>query len=223
MKNLILQIVIMPLPWFLRRKVLCRLLHYEIDEDAHIGRSIILADILIMESNSKLGSLTICRNIDKLHMKKNSSIGSLNFFTGFNSKKTNEYTHRVDRKCELVLGEHSIITSRHYLDCNGGIYIGNFTTIGGIRSTLLTHSIDVYESRQDVKPINIGDYCFTGTGCVILAGSVLPNFCVLGGGAVLSKVYLDSHYLYAGVPANPVKKLDSMDVKFFERKVGFVK
>ncbi len=221
--KIILQILIIFFPWKIRRFLLCKIFKFKIAKSAKIGKSVILADELIMEDFSKIGSLTICKNIDKLYLKNNTSLGSLNFITGFNTKKTNEYSHRKTRKCELILGRHSAITSRHFIDCNGGVYIGNFTTFAGIRSTLLTHSIDVYKNRQDVHPVVIGDYCFIGTGCIILGGAALPDYSVLGAGALLSKNFKEPNCLFGGVPAKFIKKIDKEEALYFKREVGFVK
>ena len=220
--KIITQILLFLFPWNLRRYLLNRLFNYKIHKTAKIGFSIILAEELIMHKNSRIHNLSICKNIDCLIMHEESGIASLNFITGFNTKQSTVFPHVVNRKCELILLEHSGITSRHYLDCNGGIYIGKYTTVAGNRSTLQTHSIDIYKNRQDVKPIIIGDYCFLGTGCIILGGSVLPNYAILAAGSVLSASYNDSYYLYGGVPAKPIKNLINLKVNYFERTMGFV-
>ena len=71
------------------------------------------------------------------------------------------------------------------------------------------------------RPVLIGDYCFVGTGSIVLSGSVLPSYSVLGAGSVLNKAYEETHMLYAGNPARPVKKLDA-ELKYFVRSIGFV-
>ena len=85
----------------------------------------------------------------------------------------------------------------------------------------MSHSIDIYESRQDSHPIKIGDYCFVSTGVRVLGGTVLPSFSVLGAGAVLNKAFDKEWMLYAGVPAVPKKGIPQ-DAKYFFRKEGFV-
>ena len=51
-----------------------------------------------------------------------------------------------------------IFTKYHHFDCTSNIHIGKFTTIAGYHSQFLTHSIDLYENRQDSNSILIGDY-----------------------------------------------------------------
>ena len=49
----------------------------------------------------------------------------------------------------------------------------------------------------------------------------LPDYSVLGAGAVLNKKYDERYKLYAGVPARPVKDIDR-NAKYFDRLSGFV-
>lgn len=219
------QLLILFLPWVLRRRLLCRRYGYVIHPTAKIGYSIILPRQLTMDRNSRIGNLTICKRIDKLELAERASIGPLNFITGFNTRMGDQFrhfSHCIGRRCELSVGRHSAVTSRHFLDCNGGITIGAFTTIAGIRSQFLTHSIDVYECRQDARPISIGDYCFVGTGVIMLPGSALPDYCILGGGSVVTKKLEERSVVYAGSPAKKVKSLNMDMVGYFKREVGFV-
>ncbi|MCK4788938.1 MAG: hypothetical protein KAV87_34675, partial [Desulfobacteraceae bacterium] len=113
-------------------------------------------------------------------------------------------------------------TSRHFMDCNGGIYIGDFATVAGIRSQFLTHSIDVYKNRQHAESITIGKYCFVGTGCILLPGSTLPDYSILGAGAIWTKNFDEPGFLYAGNPAKKVKKLVLGEVPYFTRQQRIV-
>jgi acetyltransferase-like isoleucine patch superfamily enzyme len=93
--------------------------------------------------------------------------------------------------------------------------------MAGFRSQILTHSIDLAAGRQTSTPVEIGAYCFVSSACVVLPGARLPDYCVLGAGAVLPRPVVDTHTLYAGVPARAVKKLPP-DWKYFTREAGFV-
>lgn len=218
----IIQLIAFLLPWSARRYLLSNWLNFRIDRSARIGYSIILADRVILEANAKIGHLTMCKNIDSLWIGDNSSIGSLNFITGFNSR-SGEYSHVLNRESFLYLGRHSAITSRHFLDCNGGVTIGDFTTLAGIRSTILSHSIDIYLNRQDVKPINIGNYCFIGSGVLILGGTTIRNYSVVAAGAVVNRTIDEEYILIGGVPGVKIKDLKDSPVSYFTREKGFVK
>lgn len=215
----LLQLVLLPLPWQIRRFLLCRLFHYKIDKSAKIGMSIIMARELVMGPHSRIQHGVICKAIDRLMLGEDSGIANFTFITGFGSEREcfGHFAHVKDRRCELILGRSAGITSRHFVDCNGGVYIDDFATVAGIRSQILTHSIDVYSNRQDAQPVHIGRYCFVGTGCIILPGSILPDYCVLAAGSVLTKAQRETSSLYAGVPAILKKNLDVKNVPYFWR------
>ena len=222
MKALI-QIFLFIFPWSIRRRILIIIFKYKIHPSARIGYSIILAKELEMEEGSRIHSFNLCKRIDRLIMRADSGIGSWNLITGFSSS-SKVFKHAIIRKCELILEEHSGITLRHYLDCNGGIYIGAYSTLAGLSTQMLTHSINVYENCQDVAPIHIGRYCFLGTRCLLLAGSQLPDYSILAAGSTLNKAYSEKEeaYVFAGIPAKPVKKIDKENTKYFYREKHFV-
>ena len=209
------------LPWSLRRALLEKQFGYSIHPSSRIGFAWILPRQLIMEEGSRIGPLTFCKNIDLLHLGAHATIGQLNWITGFPSGPGRHFAHQPDRRPELIVETHAAITSRHFIDCTARIRIGAFATVGGFRSQLITHSIDFARSRQTAKPIDIGEYCFTGTNSVLLGGSTLPHHSILGAQSLLNKKWDEAYRLYAGVPAKPVKEL-SPDMGYFSRTEGFV-
>jgi acetyltransferase-like isoleucine patch superfamily enzyme len=117
--------------------------------------------------------------------------------------------------------KHSSITKNHHIDCTNLIQIGDFVTVAGYSSQLLTHSINIELNIQDSNPIMIGDYCFVGTSSTILGGSVLPGYSVLGANSLLNKPFVNPYRLYGGNPAKEIKALGH-DFKYFTRESGFV-
>ena len=226
--KIILQIILMPFPFLVRRFVYRKLWKYDIDKTARIGFSLILCHELTMKENTYIQHLTVVKPIDKLFMSRYARIGSLNFITGYDTSisgyanRKGFYKHVKNRHCELILGEDVAINSRHFIDCNGGVYIGAFATVAGIKSQILTHSINVYKNRQEAHPIHIGKYCFVGTGCILLPGTRLPDYSVLGAGAVLTKSYEETACLYAGSPAQKIKSLDINTTLYFQRNERMV-
>lgn len=218
----IINILVMLLPWSCRRLVLSRYYGYQIHSKAHIGFSYIYPKHLVMEEGASIGHLNVAIHLDSLIMKKKTTIVRSNWITGFPSGTTlKHFAHQKDRKSELIMNDESAITKKHHIDCTNSIIIGKFVTIAGYDSQFLTHSIDVYEGRQDSHPIRIGDYCFVSTGVKILGGASLPAYSVLAAGAVLTKNYTEEWKLYAGVPAKAIKDIPS-DAKYFIRSEGFV-
>ena len=216
-----LGLVSLLLPWSWRRSFLEKQFGYSIHPSARIGFAWIFPRRLVMEEGSRIGHLTFCKNIDLLQLGAHAIIGQLNWITGFPSGPSRHFGHQPDRRPELIIERHAGISSRHLIDCTARIQIGAFTTIGGFRSQLLTHTIDLAGGTQTAEPIEIGEYCFTGTNSVLLGGSSLPHHSVLGAQSLLNKKWDEPYRLYAGVPARPVKEL-SPEMKYFHRGEGFV-
>ena len=210
------------MPWKLKRWMLIHLYGYEIDKTAYIGLSYIFPKHLIMKAGAKIGHLNVAIHLDKIMIGYNSSIVRENWITGFPTKTMSlHFSHDVGRRSELIIGDESAITKNHHIDCTNAIHVGNYVTIAGYRSQLLTHSIDVHRGRQDSHPITIGDYCFVSTACKILGGALLPSHSVLAAGAVLIKPFKEEWYIYGGVPAKPIKALSKQDL-YFSREKGYV-
>lgn len=210
------------LPWRLRRFVLNKYFKYEIHSTARIGLAWVFPGKLIMAAQSKIDHFTVAINLDAIELCENATIGRGNWITGFTTKSTSlHFKHQPERSAKLVLGMSSSITKNHHIDCTNTITIGKFSTIAGYQSQLLTHSIDVIESRQDSKPIHIGDYTFVGTNVVILGGASLPPRSVLGAKSLLNKTFTEEYTLYGGVPAKAVGPV-SKEARYFKRTDGFV-
>ncbi len=219
--NLLLQLVSILLPWSLRRSFLQSQFGYQIHPSCRLGVCWLSAAHLIMEEGSQIGHLTVCKGLDRLHLKAHAQIGRGNWISGFPLGASAHFAEETDRRPELILEEHSAITHRHLIDCTNSVVIGRFTTMAGFQSQILTHSIDLERNRQSSAPVRIGQYCFVGTNSVLLPGSALPDYSVLGAKSLLNRAFTESHQLYGGVPAQPVKKLDP-NYAYFQRTQGFV-
>ncbi|MBH2018610.1 MAG: acyltransferase [Burkholderiales bacterium] len=222
MIKVILHLLLIFLPFKLKRFFYKKLFNFEIHTSARIGMSLVMPEALYMDQYSSIGNFNVIKGVTKVTLGLSASISNLNWISGFpintNSLHFSDQSNRVPA---LILGDHSAITNRHLIDCTDTVTFGRFSTFAGFRSQILTHSISIVDSRQRSGPVIIGDYTFTGTGSIILPNSFLPNFSVLGAGAVLNKKYNEEYFLYAGNPARPVKKL-GCDAVYFNRKSGFV-
>lgn len=221
MKTIVLQFLFFFLPWTIRRRLLCRFFKFELHADAYIGYSLFFKTHVIMAPHSKIGHLNIFKGLSLVHLYEYASISRLNWISGFPLSEKSHFQHILNRSPELIIREHASVTNRHLIDCTDQVYIGKYTTFAGYRSQILTHSIDLYESRQNCKPIHIGDYCFVGTSSVLLGGSSLPNYSVLGACSLLNEKHIDEYTLYGGVPAKPLLSLNK-EIKYFNRQKGFV-
>jgi acetyltransferase-like isoleucine patch superfamily enzyme len=209
------------LPWPWRRAILERCFGYQIHPTARIRCAWVRPKRLIMEAGTEIGTFTICKNLDLIRMHAHSSIGRGNWITGFPSGPSPHFAHEQDRRPELILGEHAAITNRHLIDCTNRVTIGRFTTFAGFHSQILSHSIDLETCRQSSAPVTIGDFCFVGTNCVLLGGSALPSYSVLGAKSLLNKPFSETYSLYGGVPARHLKAL-APEFHYFRRTVGMV-
>ena len=221
MINHIVYIFSILLPWPLRRRVLEKYFGYDLHSMSRIGMAWIRPERMILEAHSRIGHFTVCKGLDLLWLKEYSRLGKGNWVTGFPLGEHEHFKHQVERKPQLIMEVHSAITNRHIIDCTNTVHIGSFSTFAGFRSQILTHSIDLENCRQSSAPVTIGNYCFVGTNCVLLGGSGLPNYSVLGAKSLLNTDYQQEYHLYAGVPAKPVKELNK-DYRYFMRTTGFV-
>ena len=210
------------MPWPVKRFILNKFYGFDLHSSARIGLSWIFPEKLTMAENTRIFSFSVAIHLDTIIIGKNSTIGRGNWITGFTSKSDSpHFKHQKDRKAELIMGISSDITKNHHIDCTNSIRIGNFSTVAGYQSQMLTHSIDVIENRQDSAPIYIGDYTFIGTNVVILGGASLPSYSVLGAKSLLNKSYTEEYALYGGVPAKALGKIQQ-DAKYFHRTTGYV-
>jgi acetyltransferase-like isoleucine patch superfamily enzyme len=219
---MIKRLLIVLLPWKLRRLALNSWLKYNIDKTAYIGFAWIFPRYLSMAPGARIDHFSVALHLDEIVLGENTRIGRSNWITGFPAgTASRHFQHQTNRTSSLKIGRESAITKKHHLDCTNSLEIGDFTTVAGYNSQLLTHSISLEDNRQDSKPIHIGNYCFIGTNVVILGGSSLPDYSVLGAKSLLNARFNTSHFLYAGVPAKAIKPLPR-DLNYFNRKQGFV-
>jgi serine acetyltransferase len=111
----------------------------------------------------------------------------------------------------LKVGDHSNIGHFAFVGCSGYIEIGERVLMGP-RVTLLAENhrfddVDVPIKSQGVerKTIAIGDDCWLGAGCIVLAGVTIGRGAVVAAGAVVTED-VPSMAVVAGVPARVVRE-----------------
>ena len=214
--KIIINLLIVLLPWTIRRYILNKFYHYKIHPTARIGLSYIYPKQLIMGEGARIGHLNVAIHLELIQMDKNCSISQKNWITGFPLSNKSNFQDFPDRKPYLIMKEDSSITKQHHIDCTDMVIVGELTTIAGYGTQILSHSFSLEKNSQACAPIQIGHHCWVGTRSIILPGSVLPSQSVLGAGAVLQKKYTESFVLYGGVPAKYIKKMDET-YEFFHR------
>lgn len=214
--KILVQLIVIFIPWRLRRILLNHFWKYDIHPKARIGFSYIFPKHLVMEEGATIGHLNVAIHLELIHMGKDCTICQRNWITGFPLADKTKFKRFPNRKPWLIMDDDSAITKQHYIDCTDTIRIGELTSIGGYGTQILSHSTSLKYNDGGCAPITIGHHCFVGTRSIILPGSVLPNCCVLGAGAVLNKQYTEEYSLYGGVPARFIKKEENANA-FFTR------
>jgi acetyltransferase-like isoleucine patch superfamily enzyme len=202
-------------PARLRRFLHVRLLGYEIDPTARIGRSLIDVDAFRAGPGAAVGSLSVVRGCERVEMGADSSIG---FLVWVNAVRRGSPALRpeIERDPALVLGRGADLTMLHLVDCCDRLELGEYAVLGGALSQVLTHAFDYYESQHICAPVEIGDYTIVGTKSLLMPGAVVGARCIVAGGSVLTEGKYPELSLLAGVPATAKKELDP-DAKAFHR------
>lgn len=219
--NLIGKALLVLLPWSLRRRLLMRFFGYQLDPTSRIGFAWVYPGKLVMAAHSAIGHLTFCVHLDRVELREWATLGRGNWITGFPTTDQSHFNEDPERRAELIVHEHAAVTNRHLIDCTSKVEIGAFATMAGFASQILTHSIDLERNRQGSAPVTIGRFCFLGTNCVLLGGAQLPDFSVLGAKSLLNSAPSQTHTLYGGVPARPLKALPE-SFAYFTRSRGKV-
>lgn len=215
------QLMLWPIPWSIRRFLLGRAFGYEISSKSRIGFSIILARSVKLAPESRIGHLTLIRNVDLIDLGQGATIGNFNKIAGVPSSDEGAFSSESERSPSLIMGPQSALTNSHIIDCTNRVTLGAFATVAGWRCQILTHSIDLSLSRQRSAPVSIGSYSFVGTGCILLRGAILPDRTALAAGSVLASAETESFWVYSGVPAVKTKPLKP-ELLYFSRNLGRV-
>lgn len=216
---MLVQLLLLALPWIMRRPLLERIFGYEIHPSARIGFSIIAPYVrLELAEDARIGHLNLARGMEAISLGRGAIIGRLNWIYAIPAH-FGELAHEPDRISELVVGEEAGIASRHIVDCSSSVRIGKFALIAGHRTQILTHAVDMRKGRLGTRSINVGAYALVGSGSVLLGGARLPDFSALGAGSTLRDEFSQTHTIYSGVPAIPSGRVDESNA-WFHRNAG---
>lgn len=210
------QLVVGVLPHSKVKRVLLRSFGHRIDPTATIGPVLLWrVSRLQMSEGSVIRAFNVLRDLERVTLAQGASIGSWNWISA-----ARPFLRTSKDAGALELETEAAVTSRHYVDCSGGVAVGAFAIVGGQRTTILTHSIDFRTSEQTAERVTIGRHSFVGTNSVVLKGASLPAASVLAAGSVLGRTRGDARSgLWVGNPATWGKALDG---EFFTRAKGYV-
>lgn len=116
------------------------------------------------------------------------------------------------KKGSLHIGNHVIVGNKSVLFAGiSSIEIGDYTDIG-TGALILAHSraSDYDPERKEGKqfeaaPIKIGKCCNIASGAIVLSGTVLEDYCIVGAGAIVQGHYKKGTSLI-GNAARPIPR-----------------
>jgi acetyltransferase-like isoleucine patch superfamily enzyme len=182
---------------------LLRRLGWGIGDNVRLGPCLVFRiDNVNIGTGALIGPFNVIRDLADLTLGEHAQLGQWNWVCA------SRLVREAGGAGLLNLGPHSAITSRHYVDCGGGI-----------RSTLLTHGISWKNGAQTFSPIEIGDYCLISSNVQIAPGTVVGSRIVVGMGATIAGQLLDPG-LYLQSRAVLVKS--DLDGEYFERAQGSI-
>lgn len=195
---------------------LLRRLGWQIGADTSIGPGVYLRIREVsIGAGTVVGTFNVFRDLASVEIGDGAIIGQWNWVSA-----AAPLVHSVGGPYagRFRLGRHSAVTSRHYLDASGGISIGEYTTMAGVRSTILTHGIDMAESQQSIRSCSIGDRALVSSNVKLVPGAHVPDESLVAMGAVVLPGLEKTRALYRGVPATYSK--DIPPGKYFTREQG---
>ncbi len=219
--------VVAVFPSFLKRVCYRYLFGYRIGKRVRVGLSIIDAAECSIDDDVTIGHLNLVIGVKKLIIGDHVRIGQLNIIRGGDEVNLGRYSEIIRRNeinsipdpdvvnpidQRFLLGEGSIVTSEHKIDFTDRVCIGRRSTLGGRNSSLWTHN------RQRTRPIEIGSFAYVGSEIRVAPGGAVPSRCIVGIGSVITHELTGEGYLFAGVPAKPVRELSEEDQFLIEYK-----
>ncbi|MGN0579553.1 MAG: acyltransferase [Ruminococcus sp.] len=121
--------------------------------------------------------------------------------------------------CNLRIGNHVGISNTTIV-CSKEIIIGDYVDIGDNAKIYDTdfHSLNPFirSSSKDYadagkKKIIIGDYSFIGTNVIILKGSKIGKYSIVGAGSVVAGTIPD-YEIWGGNPAKYIRRLTEKEI-----------
>ena len=105
----------------------------------------------------------------------------------------------------ISIGERVVINEGCHLDGRGGLVIENDTSISfGTIIISASHKMNSSGFDYYTNPVFIGNHVWIGAKAIILDGSTIEPYCVIGAGSVLKKC-TDKGGVYIGNPAQKIK------------------
>lgn len=208
------------LPQRLKHLVYRKALGWDVHPTARIGCSFIYVDHAVIEAGVHMSHFNVIKNLEGLHLERDVAIGAFNWVSAL-PRGSSAFPHAPDRTPRLHMGPESAMTMRHVVDCSDQVTFEAMASLAGLRSQILTHSIDIHRNRQVTEPVVIGARSIVFANCTLLIGCRIPSRCVVAAGSTVNSGLVVELQVYGGSPARAVKAL-AADNAYISREKGFV-
>lgn len=193
---------------------------WDIDPTARLGCSFILVDHAVIGADVRVSHLNLFKGMELLQLDRGVTIGAFNWVSG-PSRASGVFPLWPDRYPSLIMGEEAALAMRHVIDCSDRVTFEPLSILGGNRSQILTHGVDLERNTHLVAPVCIGRSSLVFAGCILLAGSRVPPRSLVAAGAVVNRDLGGELQLYGGVPARALKPIDP-DNAYITRVKGWI-
>jgi acetyltransferase-like isoleucine patch superfamily enzyme len=191
------------------------LLGWKVHPTARLGHSIICARNVTIGANARIGSGNMIKGLEELTMGEDTIISFLNWISG-PPVGSGAFKHSPNRRPALVMGYGAAISGRHIIDCSDTVTFEDYASMGGWRSVIFTHSVDLIRNRQRCTPVTIGERAALLSNVIILAGTSVAPRSIVSAGSVVNTPLTKQYTFYRGNPAEAVRTLPE-DLGYFVR------
>ena len=99
----LLNLLVVFMPWRLKRFCLVHFYKYKIHPKAHIGLSYIFPTHLEMQEGAEIGHLNVAIHLELIYMERDCTISQRNWITGFPLWNKTHFQNCPDRKPYLIM------------------------------------------------------------------------------------------------------------------------
>lgn len=154
---------------------------------------------LDLADRSHLGAFSVVRHVRDLRLGQGATIGPRNWISA--APVLRDSTPVAGR---LRLGDRASVSTRHRLDCSGGITLGDDAAVAGWDTLVMTHDVTADRSTLTAEPVVVGARTFLHAANRIAAGTEVPAGVRTELGSVLTPGWYEPATRYGGNPAVPL-------------------
>lgn len=197
----LLSVLVFLLPWNGPKIKLLNLLGHQIHPGARIGICLVhRVGRFEMAEGALIGHFNVLRDLAVVRMDRGAQLMMFNMVLGDSSIGIDGEDQTGWRTLHMLPYSH--VMGHHYLDCGGGLVLGENSWITGIRTTILTHGFEPHDGSIAVEPVRLGTRAVIATSCTLLPGSYVGEGTLIAAGSTLwTRQQTEDGFLYGGVPA----------------------